>query len=122
MEPDETADPIGDALRADAEAARAEIRAEGITCPSCGVNMADLPGGHMLIVSREEPYTAECKAGEPASLALSPVNDDAFAKWQAAANVALWDDFRKREAEAFERITGTGPANFTGLLDVLEQP
>jgi hypothetical protein len=43
-----TADPVGDALRADAEAARAEIRAAGIYCPSCGISMADLPGDHML--------------------------------------------------------------------------
>jgi hypothetical protein len=39
---------IADAIHADAEAARAEIRAAGIFCPSCGVNMADLPEGHML--------------------------------------------------------------------------
>ena len=43
-----SADPIGDALHSDAEAARAEIREAGIVCPSCGVNMADLPYEHSL--------------------------------------------------------------------------
>ena len=35
---------IADAVRADAAEARAEIRAAGITCPSCGQNAADLIG------------------------------------------------------------------------------
>jgi hypothetical protein len=35
-------DPIGDALKTDAEAARQEIRDIGFSCPSCGKNMGDL--------------------------------------------------------------------------------
>ena len=34
--PEASADPIGDAIHADAEAAREEIRACGLICPSCG--------------------------------------------------------------------------------------
>ena len=114
-------DPIGDALRADAEAARAEIRTAGLICPSCGVNMADLPDGHALTISTEEPWTAKCAGGTLASLTAStPMSDDEFSKWQAAANIALWDDFRRREEEAFKRIVGEGSAHFTGLLDTLE--
>ena len=68
MQPDEPAggthdNPAGAALRADADAARAEVRAAGVTCPSCGTNMADLPGDHMLTLSGEEPYTARCAGG-----------------------------------------------------------
>lgn len=101
-------DPIGDALRADAEEARAQIRAAGIFCPSCGVNMADLPAGHMLAVTGYEEAVlcvAECRDGTAAELSD-------FATWQAAANISLWDDFRRREAEAFKAIIGEGPADF----------
>jgi hypothetical protein len=122
-------DPIGDALRADAEAARAEIRAAGIVCPSCGVNMADLPEGHSLVLTSggikqangtEGPWTAQCASGELIHLSGDvPMTDADFTIWQNAANVNLYDDFRKREAEAFAEIIGTGPANFTGLLDIL---
>ena len=126
MQPDEEYDDIiGRALRADAEAARAEIRAEGIICPSCGVNMADLPDSHALAMADGPggPYTAECREGAVASLAFSqPMSDSAFARWQAAANITLWDDFRRREAEAFKAIIGDGPADYTGLLSILEQP
>ena len=116
--------PIGDALRADAAAAREEIRAAGLICPSCGVNMADLPDGHALAVSLEEPCTVECRDGTAASLAgiSSPMDDGAFEKWQAAANIAVWDYFRRREAGSFNQIIGTGPAHFTGLLSALERP
>jgi DNA-directed RNA polymerase subunit RPC12/RpoP len=122
----EASDPIGDALRADAEAARAEIRAGGLECPSCGVNMADLPDGHMLVlVSSEEagqPQVAECRDGAPAYLAAisSPMSDAGFAAWQAVSNILVWDAFRRREAETFRAIVGEGPANFTGLLGVLK--
>lgn len=113
-------DPIGDALRADAEAAREEIRSAGIVCPSCDVNMADLPDGHALEIAREEPWTARCGAGKPVLLAVEvPMGGEAFRVWQNASNVALYDDFRRREAETLERIVGDGPANFTGLLGAL---
>ena len=114
-----TADPIGDALHADAEAARAEIRAAGIVCPSCGVNMADLPDGHMLTLSgdgkpdekgMEHNWTAQCGAGKLVRLSDDvPMSDADFQTWEAAANISLYDDFRKREAEAFDKLLG-GPA------------
>jgi hypothetical protein len=115
-------DLVARALHADAEAARAEIRAAGLICPSCDVNMADLPDGHVLTLSTEEPWTAKCAGGTLATLTgiSSPMSDDEFGEWQAAANIALWDAFRRREEEAFKRIVGEGPAQFTGLLDVLE--
>ena len=103
--------PIGDALRADAEAARAEIRAEGIICPSCSVNMADLPDGHALAMADGYggPWTAECAAGVPVQLnGTSPMSDADFSAWQAMANVAFWDDFRRREAETFQAFLGGG--------------
>lgn len=105
-------DPIGDALRADAEQARAEIRAEGIECPSCGVNIADLPGDHRLVLdhggvdwerAERRPATAKCGAGT-----LVPLDDADFETWQAAAQLSVWDDFRAREAEVFEKFTGKG--------------
>jgi hypothetical protein len=118
----DSGDPIGDALRADAEAARAEIRAEGITCPSCGVNLADLPDGHMLVIypdgDADTGLAAECRDGAPAGLTVcSP-----FRTWQNAASIAVWDDFRRREAESFRRIIGDGPGEYTGLASILKQP
>jgi hypothetical protein len=110
-------DPIRAALRADAEAAREEIRAAGIICPSCGANMADLPGGHALALydlPDDAVMGAECAFGSPAILAAS------FELMRAAANVALHDDFNRQWAEVVRRdIIGTGPGHFTGLLDVL---
>jgi len=47
------------------------------------------------------------------------MSGEAFQAWKAAAHVALYDEFRSREAEALKRAVGEGPANFTGLLDVL---
>jgi len=113
-------DLVSAALRADAEAARAEIRAEGIACPSCNTNMADLPDGHMLAIPQDEPYVAQCSHGTPVTLAASsPMSDGEYATWQAVANISVWDAFRQREAEAFKAIIGEGPANFTGLLSIL---
>ena len=106
-------DPIGDALRADAEAARAEIRGTGLICPSCGVNMADLPDGHLLVLLLGE--YAECADGERVNLL-----EASFEVTQAAANIAVWDAFRKREAEAFRAIVGDGRGDFTGLLGILQ--
>ena len=115
-----TADPIGDALRADAEAARAEIRAAGLICPSCGVNMADLPEDHLLTLTHGRQHenapieapTAKCEYGPLVMLGE-------YETIRVAANISLYDQFRKAEAAAFDRIVGTGPANFTGLLDAL---
>ena len=119
-----TAGPIGDALRADAEAARTEIREAGIVCPSCGVNMADVDESHMLTLNHGREYedapleapTAQCNYGKLLNLTEAPLG-----RWQAAAGVALWDDFRKREAEAFARIVGERKPGheYTGLLDIL---
>ena len=107
-------DPIGDALRADADAARAEIRAAGIICPSCGVNMADLPGSHRLaIVPGLVDGFAECREGQRADIT-------AFKPLEMAANVSLWDEFRRREDEVFRAVVGDRPANFTGLLGILQ--
>ena len=110
-------DPIGDALRADAEAARAEIRAEGIVCPSCGVNMADLPDGHSLAMygpAGAVSIGAECAEGMPVDMA-------AFEALQAATTVAVYDDFRRRLETAWRReVIGEGPGKFTGLLGILE--
>jgi hypothetical protein len=102
-------DPIGDALHEDAEAARAEIRAAGITCPSCGVNMADLPEGHMLILGGGNGglWGAKCARGSAVTVSADvPMGDAAFGTLKSAANIALYDDFRRREDEAFRKMTG----------------
>jgi len=102
---------ISDAVHADAEAARAEIRAAGIACPSCGVNRADLPGGHTLTIGREyedAPLSAaQCNYGTAIRLAASiPMSDAEYETWQAAANISLYDEFRKAEDEAWVKMTG----------------
>jgi hypothetical protein len=115
----EYGDRIGDALRADAGAAREEIRAAGLTCPSCGENAADLIGRHGLVLAlfgmdRTVYGQAECRDGAPVIL-------DTYELARQAANIALLDDFQHRMAVAERRdITGTGPARFTGLLGVLK--
>jgi hypothetical protein len=118
-----SADPIGDALHADAEAARAEIRAAGIVCASCGVNMADLGESHMLTLTQGREFedaplrapTAKCEYG-----ALVQLGTASFEEVRAAASVALYEDFRACWDEAVsQQIVGTGPAHFTGLLDTL---
>jgi hypothetical protein len=117
-------DAVAAALHAEAEEARTEIRAAGIVCPSCGVNMADLPDGHKLVLDHggvdweravKRPPSARCGSGK-----LVRLEGASFETWQAAANVSLYDDFRARFDEAVSiQITGTGPAHFTGLLDAL---
>jgi hypothetical protein len=119
-----TDDPIGAALHAEAEDARAEMRATGIACPSCGVNMADLPHDHKLVLDTggvdweravKRPPSALCGSGTLVSL-----DDASFETWQAAANVSLYDDFRARFDEAVStQIIGTGPPRFTGFLGAL---
>ena len=105
-----TDDLFAAALHAEAEQARTEIRAAGIVCPSCGINMADLPDSHRLVLDHggvdweravKRPPSAKCGTGELVSL-----DDAGFETWQAAANIALYDDFRAREAEAFSRMLG----------------
>ena len=113
-------DAVAAALHAEAEEARAEMRAAGIACPSCGVNMADLPEGHLLTLTHGRQHedapieapTAKCEYGPLVMLGE-------YDKFRAAANISLHDQFRKAETEAFAQIIGTGPANFTGLLDTL---
>jgi hypothetical protein len=108
-------DAVAAALEAEAEAARAEIRKAGITCPSCGVNLADLPDDHELVLSDGYSGTAKCGAGQ--------VVDWASARWDDFVN-AVTVTAAKAAAEACERAVvgepGTKP-NFTGLLDTLGQ-
>jgi hypothetical protein len=115
-------DPIGDALHADAEAAREEIRGEGLICPSCRRNWADLAGRHCLILIPPElgkpgpaaVVEAECRDGQRTACRT-------FDDMKAAANIALADEVWRQETIAFDRdITGT--AYFAGLLSILEQP
>ena len=97
-------DPIGAALHAEAEDARGEMRAAGIACPSCGVNMAGLPQHHKLVLDHggvdweravKRPPSAQCGSGGLVSL-----EGASFETWQAAANVSLYDDFRARMGKA----------------------
>ena len=132
-------DPIGDALRADADDARAEIKAAGIICPSCGVNAADLPRCHYLKLdhggidwakAERRPATAKCQDG---TLVTLPGPDDAagdgaFAIWQAAASVNLLDEYNKSLDAAFSAMLGWDingepppPREFGGLLEVLDE-
>lgn len=101
-----TTDPIGEALHADAEAARQEIREAGLVCPSCGVNMGDLYGkGHRY--ERAEGRIAitsdvvQCATGEP--VATSSLT---YEQMQAVANIDLLDDFVRAEDEAFGKMLG----------------
>ena len=117
-------DPIGDAIHADAEAARQEIRESGygqLTCPSCGRPAADILGtGHCLVL------IPSCEAG-PGAIVEAECRDGQRAvcsTWDdmvATANISLADEVWRHETIAFDQIIGTGPANFTGLLSVLEQ-
>ena len=116
-----TDDPIGDALHADAQAARDEIRAEGLICPSCGQNYADLISRHRLVLimagetAGPGAIEAECKDGHRAECRTW----DAI---KAAANISLADEIWRQETAAFARdIIRTGPGDFTGLLNILEQ-
>lgn len=113
---------IADAIHADAEAARAEIRAAGIVCPSCGVNMADLPRDHTLTIGRAyeiaplEP--ARCNYGTPANLGD-------FETFKAAMNVRVWDACNAAVDAEFSKMLGwdiNGPTpepKFAGFLDAL---
>lgn len=128
---DSYGDLVAQALKAEADEARAEIREAGIICPSCGVNAADLPNDHMLeldmggvdwLKAEKRHPSAKCQSGTQVLLAGdSPMDDASYETWQAAANVSLLDKFRKAEDEAFRtQVIGTGGGNFTGLLGVLD--
>ena len=115
---------ISRAVRADAEAAREEIRAAGLVCPSCGVNMADLPRDHDLPIPPNlgaPGCTVKCNYGE----GVCPVGYEAF---KAAANVSLWGNVNRAMDAEFSKMLGgdiNGPTpepKFTGLLDVLKPP
>ena len=118
-------DPIGDAVHADAEAARQEIRESSygqLACPSCGKPAGDILGtGHCLIlipsceIGPGAIMEAECRDGQRA---VCSTWDDMV----ATANISLADEVWRHDTIAFAQIIGTGPANFTGLLSVLEQP
>jgi hypothetical protein len=98
-----TGDPIGDALRADADAAREEIRTMGLVCPSCGGNAADLLGRHCLIlISGSGQPEAECRDGQRITV-------DTYDKVVGAMNVAVLDEWWWREGLAFDRLLGIPP-------------
>ena len=110
-------DPAGDALRADAGQARDEIRAAGLICPSCGKNAGDLFGRHCLVLETRAPVSRERGFGHPVALTGKPetacecrdgrpvvLTGADFGTWQAAANIALMDDFWFREEQAFRAL------------------
>jgi hypothetical protein len=111
-------DPAGDALRADADDARAQIRAAGITCPSCGASAADLAGtshavefsGGTLPGSLPDG-TAKCAEGSPVPLAGAGFDDIS-----RLAQVDLLDAYERNWQAEMDKICGTGPAGFTGFL------
>ena len=112
---------ISRAVRADAEAARSEIRAAGISCPSCGANMADLPWDHSLVLDGGVLGTAKCASGDVVKLAGA-----GYEAVKAALNVKFWDDVNASMDEEFSRMTGRDirsdarpEPHFTGLLDIL---
>ena len=80
-------DAVAAALHAEAEQARDEMRAAGIACPSCGVNMADLPGGHQLAMESMPTGQVQCADGRRVLIA----SVDMF---RAAANVGLYEEMR----------------------------
>jgi hypothetical protein len=99
-------DPIGDAIHAEAEEARSEIRAAGITCPSCGVNAADLPDGHKLEIGA---MTAQCEGGR--LVAIGEDGPDIFA---AVVQVSLFDEYRAAIAEAGSALFGMAADTMNG--------
>ena len=98
---------ISRAVRADADAARAQIRAAGFICPSCGTNMADLPADHGYEFSSGDfgsflsGYgTARCGSGETVTAAGLD-----FEASRSLVNIDLWDKVRAAEDAA---LFGTG--------------
>jgi hypothetical protein len=94
----EYGDAVAAALRADAEAARDEIREAGIACPSCGMNMADLPGDHRLVLDQN---WAKCVGHTAVDLRAA-----SFEVLQAAANINLMEAFRAAENKALAALLG----------------
>jgi hypothetical protein len=91
---------IADAIHADAEAAREEIRSAGLICPSCGQNAGDLLGRHCLVLIKEPDRAipvAECRDGRRV-----PLED--WNTIHAAANIALMDDFWFREGQQWRAM------------------
>lgn len=123
-DPGETA--ISQAVHADAETAREQLRAAGLVCPSCRRNLADIYGSHSYEnlddagipqAFNDLAATLKCTDGEPIPVAGIAADWD---KFQAVANIAVLDEAWRRESRWFdEHAIGTGPANFTGFLDAL---
>ncbi len=104
---------MDEVLRADAEAARGEIRAVGIVCPSCGKNAADfygkghryddlLPGGVPACFYDLENGLLKCADGEP--VPIGTLTD--WEHFQAVSSIALLDEFCRKEDEAFSAMLG----------------
>ena len=110
MNDDEAKDAIADAIRADAESARTEIRAMGILCPSCGINMADLPDGHHLELSGTGIPVASCGPGK--TVTLDGTDWDAL---QAAATITVFEEMHRLE----DKWRPAGDWQPEGLLAVL---
>jgi hypothetical protein len=91
---------ISRAVHAETEAARAEIRAAGIVCPSCCVNAADLPEGHMLELGTDGG-DAKCADGSPVSFDSAP-----FAVFEAAFSVNMFDQMRAAESQLWALVPG----------------
>lgn len=124
------AGPIGDALRADAEEARGEIRAAGLICPSCGKNYADLLGRHCLVlVMDDDTPWCECRDGAQVLLGkllmarIGPAK--AWAQMQAAANIAAMDEtwFEEVTAQppALARVVSAGRSD-DGIIHITTEP
>lgn len=89
---------ISRAVRADAESAREEMRAMGLTCPSCGQNEADIYGKHRssLRIDGERKIMAyECRDGVPVDCWDGP-----YEVAVNASNIALLDEIRRLEDSA----------------------
>jgi hypothetical protein len=97
--------PVMRAVHAEAEAARDVIRSAGVCCPSCGLNAADLIGCGHRYETGDNPIApisvdgiVKCTEGKPTRTA-----DFGFAEWQGLINVAMVDEFCRRESEEFSR-------------------
>ena len=117
MEPE-----ISRAVRADAEAARAEIRAAGITCPSCGINMADLPRRHHLAGDDDSAAVVALRCAAGTAVDISAAD---FETSRNAANVMVFDQYNASIDRAWSELIGfdinePAPAHeSTGLLGTI---
>ena len=122
---------IAAAIHAAAEAAREEIRAAGLICPSCGKNYADLIGRHCLIlVMDDDAPWCECRDGAQVLLGqllmarIGPAK--AWEKMQAAANIAAMDEVRFEElavrpAPALARVV-SAERSADGIIHITTEP